>query len=139
MATIIIKRIANGLLPVLWVFSIYVMIFGHLSPGGGFSGGSLLGGTLILDRYVNKENSFGARVTGERMKKLAVGSICLYTILKGQAFIFGLLHKKGLSVPLGIPGDILSSGLILPLNLLVGLLVAFSFYMIAVLFKEGRI
>ena len=138
MTTPIIRHVVNSLLPILWVFSIYIMLFGHLSPGGGFSGGSLLGGTMILDRYVNKEKSFGSRLKDKCLKRIAVGAITLYTIIKGQSFLFGALHKNGLSLPLGVPGNIISSGLILPLNLIVGLLVAVGFYMIAVLFEEGR-
>jgi multicomponent Na+:H+ antiporter subunit B len=42
-------------------------------------------------------------------------------------------------VPLGTAGNILSSGLILPLNLLVGIVVAVAFYLIAVLFEEGSL
>ena len=137
MTTPIIKTIANGLLPVLWVFSIYIMLFGHLSPGGGFSGGSLLGAALILDRHVNGAASFGMRMGHRKLMRLAVAAICLYTLLKGQSFLFGVLHQTGLPVPLGVPGNLLSGGLILPLNLLVGVLVSVSFYVIATLFEEG--
>jgi multicomponent Na+:H+ antiporter subunit B len=139
MTTPIIKRVVEWLLPFLWIFSFYIMIFGHLSPGGGFSGGSVLGACLILDRHVRHEMSFGVRFTGERLLKLALGALCLYALLKGQSFLFGMLHMEGLPVPLGTAGNILSSGLILPLNLLVGIVVAVAFYLIAVLFEEGSL
>lgn len=139
MTTPIIRRIVDWLLPFLWIFSFYIMLFGHLSPGGGFSGGSVLGACLILDRHVNGENAFGARFTGERLLKLSLGALLLYGILKGQSFLFGVLHMNGLPIPLGTPGNILSSGLILPLNLLVGVVVAVAFYLIATLFEEGHL
>lgn len=139
MTTPIIRRIVEWLLPFLWIFSFYIMLFGHLSPGGGFSGGSVLGACLILDRHVHGAQSFGARFTGERLLKLALGALLLYGFLKGQSFLFGILHMKGLPVPLGIPGNILSSGLILPLNLLVGVVVSVAFYLIATLFEEGHL
>jgi multicomponent Na+:H+ antiporter subunit B len=139
MTTPIIRRIVDWVLPFLEVFSFYIMLFGHLSPGGGFSGGSVLAACLILDRHVNGKESLGSRMTGERLIKLALGALLLYGVLKGQSFLFGALHLEGIRVPLGIPGNILSGGLILPLNVLVGVVVAVSFYLIAVLFEEGRI
>mgnify|MGYP006976618559 CR=1 FL=1 len=40
-------------------------------------------------------------------------------------------------IPLGTPGDILSSGLILPLNICVGLVVACTMYAFYAMFRKG--
>lgn len=139
MTTPIIRKVVGWLLPFMEIFSFYIMLFGHLSPGGGFSGGSVLGACLILDHHVFGKASIGSRLTGERLLKVMIGALLLYGILKGQSFLFGALHMPGLKFPLGIPGTIISGGLILPLNLLVGLIVAVAFYLIAVLFEEGQL
>lgn len=34
--------LGRGLLPAILLFGIYVIVNGHLSPGGGFSGGAVL-------------------------------------------------------------------------------------------------
>ena len=36
------------LIPVILVFGIYILLNGHLSPGGGFSGGAILAAGLML-------------------------------------------------------------------------------------------
>ena len=52
-ANIILKRIANLLIPLLFLFGIYVVLNGHISPGGGFSGGAIIGAGLVLYASVN--------------------------------------------------------------------------------------
>lgn len=48
---IILQKVAFFLVPMIIIFGIYVILNGHLSPGGGFSGGAIIGSGLIL--YVN--------------------------------------------------------------------------------------
>ena len=40
------------LTPFLMLFSAYVLVHGHYSPGGGFPGGAVLAGALVLVRLV---------------------------------------------------------------------------------------
>ncbi|MFR4008822.1 MAG: hydrogen gas-evolving membrane-bound hydrogenase subunit E [Christensenellales bacterium] len=45
---IILTKIARLVIPCALVYGIYVVLNGHLSPGGGFSGGTIMGSALIL-------------------------------------------------------------------------------------------
>ena len=45
---IILQKCACVLVPVIMIFGIYIILNGHLSPGGGFSGGATIGAGLIL-------------------------------------------------------------------------------------------
>ena len=45
---IILQKIAFILVPLIFIFGIYVILNGHLSPGGGFSGGAIIGAGMIL-------------------------------------------------------------------------------------------
>ena len=47
----ILQQITAILFPIIIIFGIYVILNGHLSPGGGFSGGAIIGAGLIL--YTN--------------------------------------------------------------------------------------
>ena len=47
----ILQRITFLLFPIIVIFGIYVILNGHISPGGGFSGGAIIGAGLIL--YAN--------------------------------------------------------------------------------------
>lgn len=53
---IILEQVARLLVPFILMFGVYVVLNGHLSPGGGFSGGTVMGAGLIL--YAN---AFGHR------------------------------------------------------------------------------
>ena len=47
----ILQKITALLFPIIVIFGIYVILNGHISPGGGFSGGAIIGAGLIL--YAN--------------------------------------------------------------------------------------
>ena len=54
----ILQMSAYVLVPAIIIFGIYVILNGHLGPGGGFSGGAIIGAGLIL--YLN---AFGFQKT----------------------------------------------------------------------------
>ena len=124
------------LFPAIMLFGIYIILNGHLSPGGGFSGGAVMGAGLIL--YVN---AFGYKKTQKifnekTYKRITVGALSFYCVAKSYSFFTGANHIES-HIPLGTPGDIISSGLILPLNICVGLVVACTMYAFYTLFKKG--
>lgn len=133
---VILQQIARVLVPLIMMFGIYVVLNGHLSPGGGFSGGAIIGAGLIL--YLN---AFGFAkterfFTEKTYKWICFGSLSFYCIAKSYSFFMGANHLNS-GIPLGTPGAILSSGLILPLNICVGLVVACTMYAFYALFRKG--
>ena len=53
MKTLIFKTASNYLLPVLLVFSIFILLRGHYLPGGGFVGGLIAAIAFILHAFAN--------------------------------------------------------------------------------------
>jgi multicomponent Na+:H+ antiporter subunit B len=45
---IIVKTVSRILIPFIQVYSFYVIFYGHISPGGGFSGGAVLASSIVL-------------------------------------------------------------------------------------------
>ena len=134
----ILKTITELILPFTIVLGIYVILNGHLSPGGGFSGGTILGSGLILYNAafgVEKTRSFFDFNT---FTKAISFSLLFYGIAKGYSFMTGAAHIDSF-IPLGSPGKILSGGLILPLNIAVGIVVATTIYGLFSLFSEGDV
>ncbi|MCF0133201.1 MAG: hypothetical protein HUJ72_04995 [Blautia sp.] len=132
----ILQTIASVLVPVIMIFGIYVVLNGHLSPGGGFSGGAIIGAGLIL--YLN---AFGFEkterfFTEKTYKWISFSSLTFYCLAKSYSFYTGAHHLPS-GIPLGTPGAILSSGLILPLNICVGMVVACTMYAFFALFRKG--
>lgn len=138
MKTSIVKTIAKILLPFIQVFGAYVVVFGHISPGGGFAGGSIIGASLILYRFVYGNEKALNKFKFEHLMKLTSIALIVYGLLKGSVFVQSFFHMDGF-IPVGIPGNVLSGGMIMPLNILVGAVVAITFYFIATLFEEGEI
>lgn len=132
----ILQKITFLLFPVIVIFGIYVILNGHISPGGGFSGGAIIGAGLIL--YANafgfeKLNRF---FTEKTYKMVSFSALSFYCLAKSYSFFTGANHLES-GIPLGTPGAILSSGLILPLNICVGLVVACTMYAFYTLFRKG--
>ena len=132
----ILQRIAFVLVPIIVIFGIYVVLNGHLSPGGGFSGGAIIGAGLIL--YLN---AFGFEkterfFTEKTYKWVSFSALTFYCLAKSYSFYTGAHHLAS-GIPLGAPGAIISSGLILPLNICVGLVVACTMYAFFALFRKG--
>lgn len=132
----ILQNAAFILVPMIMIFGIYVVLNGHLSPGGGFSGGAIMGAGLIL--YLN---AFGFAkterfFTEKTYKWISFGALSTYCIAKSYSFYTGANHIASI-IPLGEPGAILSSGLILILNICVGLVVACTMYAFYALFRKG--
>lgn len=132
----ILQRVTFLLFPVIVIYGIYVILNGHISPGGGFSGGAVIGAGLIL--YANafgfeKLNRF---FTEKTYKWISFVSLAFYCLAKSYSFFTGANHLES-GIPLGQAGAILSSGLILPLNICVGLVVACTMYAFYTLFRKG--
>lgn len=133
---VILQKVAGFLVPIIIIFGIYVILNGHLSPGGGFSGGAIIGAGLIL--YLN---AFGFKkterfFTEKTYKWTCFFALTFYCLAKSYSFFTGANHLES-GIPLGTPGAILSSGLILPLNICVGLVVACTMYAFYALFRKG--
>ncbi len=135
---VILRTIARVLVPMIFLFGFYVLVNGHLSPGGGFSGGAVIGAGLILHSA-----AFGfsatARFFDEKIYDIIkVGSLVLYSMLIIY-YLFTGANDIDSVVPLGKLGNIISSGLILPINILVGAEVACTMYAFYSLFRKGGI
>lgn len=132
----ILQGTAFVLCPIIFIFGIYVVLNGQLSPGGGFSGGAILGAGLIL--YVS---AFGFNKTqkffNEKVYKVAkITALCMYGLIGSYFYITGANGIEN-HIPLGTPGHILSGGIILPIDICVGIEVACTMYAFYALFRRG--
>jgi len=131
----ILNLMGYMLLPMVMMYGIYVVLNGHLSPGGGFSGGTVLGCGLILAALVVGEERMNEVLPSERITKITVLCLLAYGAMKGYSFFTGANHV-GWEIPKGDPGAIFSAGFILPLNICVGIIVACTMYTFYTLFIE---
>ncbi len=124
--TLITQQSISFIIPFLFLFSFYLIAFGHLSPGGGFTGGVVMAAIIILLTVV-----FGIKYSDNQVKPKhksflesfgAMGFVMLglVGIFMGENF----LANSQAGLYLGVPESIYSSGLIPIINLMTGLKVA---------------
>ena len=117
------------------VFCAYIVVHGHLTPGGGFSGGVIGSGALLL-----------AYTAGQSVRLKRVGSIVLLEATEALgAGGFALIAVGGLIgvgatlqnfLPLGTSGMLLSAGTIPMGNVAVGIEVVGAVALIVAEFLE---
>ena len=134
---LILQSAARLLTPLILVFGLYIIVNGHLSPGGGFSGGAVLGAGLIL-----YQNAFGYEKTErfftyKTFRWVSVSALLFYSLAKGYHFFTGA-NGMETGLPGGTPGAVFSAGLLLPLNIAVGCVVACVMYALYTMFRKGE-
>lgn len=135
---LILRMAAMVIVPLTMVFGIYIILNGHLSPGGGFAGGAILSAGFIL--YLN---AYGFQkmehiLNEKKIKLLTFFALLVYCLAKSYSFFTGANHIES-GIPLGTPGNIFSSGLILLLNICVGIVVACTMYSFYALLRRGKV
>ncbi|MGL1893192.1 MAG: hypothetical protein OCD02_16275 [Spirochaetaceae bacterium] len=113
----ILETGAMVLLPLIFVFGIYIFVFGHISPGGGFQGGVIIASGVILALF------------GGTLKGLNHSLISFLEGLAGVSYVavglLGLWLAGGFLdprfLPMGEFGSLFSAGAIPVIYSLVGI------------------
>jgi len=134
--SIIVKTITGPVKVLIFLFGINVILFGHLTPGGGFAGGVVLAGSYVLLMLAfgkgyaeqNLPTSLASRL--DCIGALLFATVaCLGAILAGSFFVNFLYQRY-------LPGrllDLVSAGTIPLSNLAIGLKVGASLYLVVVM------
>ena len=134
----ILRTMSRGLLPCILLYGIYILLNGQNSPGGGFSGGAVIGAGMILFSAAFGMKAADRFLTMKLCTVLTVVSLSFYSFAKGYVFFTG---ANGLEnhIPMGTPGAIASGGMILPLDIAVGCVVSITMFGFYSLFRRGSI
>lgn len=119
MTSRIVKIVSRELTPFIFLFGIYIIIYGHLSPGGGFQGGVVLamGAVLVMVIY-----------GGEKMLKY-VPHLAFIEILGVFLFVlFGLLSISYGKQFYSNLGTIWILNIIIGLEVFVGLVILYLLF-----------
>jgi energy-converting hydrogenase B subunit I len=139
--TVVVRTITRILLPISLVFGGYVVMHGHLTPGGGFQGGAVAASGLALvvvafgaERLAGKKGLFSALesfggVAFAALGFLSLGVTFFANVLAGSGKLFG--HP----VPYGPnPGDLNTAGTLPLMNWAVGFKVLAGLSAVVLLF-----
>ena len=138
--TIIVKTITNWVKVLIFLFGIYIIITGHLTPGGGFAGGVILASAYILVML-----AFGRELVEKSMPLALTSKLdCLGVFLFALIAILGLVWGGTFFVNFlvekyGQPLELLSAGTIPYSNIAIGLKVGASLFLVVLTLSIFRL
>lgn len=124
----ILRQSARLLIPSIFLFAIYVLLNGEVSPGGGFSGGAILSGGMILFSCAYGAERAGKVFTRRLYDTVRLLGLVLYALVYGLYIFMG---ANGLSTHM--------EWMTMLIDLAVGLVVACTVYGFYALFARGEI
>ncbi|MGB9677191.1 MAG: MnhB domain-containing protein [Candidatus Ratteibacteria bacterium] len=145
--SLIVKTVTRWIKGFIFLFGAYIVVFGHLTPGGGFPGGVIFASTFILitlafgREYVLKK--IGKVLASERDSLGALLFLLIATlgIFFGGIFFLNFIEK---SHPTG-NFNLFSAGIIHLCQISIGINVGASLFMIfiilaviRVIFEDGK-
>ena len=118
---VIMRSGGDSLLPFSLVFMLYIILHGHLSPGGGFQGGVLFVAAVLFLYFGHgyevtaKAVSLNLLHKTEGLASVVYVALAMLGVAVGAQFCQNILYKSGNI------GDLYSSGTIFWMNLTVGI------------------
>ena len=99
--TLIVKQVAKLIIGFILLYSLYLILFGHLSPGGGFVGGVMLACGFILlvlafgKEYVNTFIGDRALTVWDCLGALAFLALAFWGYVAVQSFFANVPARPG--------------------------------------------
>ena len=118
--SLIVKTVARIIVGLILLFGVYIVLHGHLTPGGGFAGGVVVAGCFVLlvlaygSRDVKTEMSKWRASVGESAGILMFWFLAMLGIFFGTHFFLNVLGK-------GKPLHLFSGGFIPLVNVGIGI------------------
>jgi len=115
-ASLIVRVSAQLIYPFIILLGAYVFIHGHLTPGGGFQGGAIIatGVLLMFMSYRSFDVNHKALTYMESLAGITFVVIGLAGLVWGASFLENFL-------PLGVPNELFSAGVIPIIYIAVGI------------------
>jgi len=140
--TVIVKTVSGWVKILVLLFGIYIILFGHLTPGGGFAGGVILASSYVLlmlaygREYVEENLPLSAASRLDCIGAMLFALIALLGLVFGGSFFVNFLYQKYLP---GAPLELISAGTIPLSNIAIGLKVAASLFLVILVLSMFRL
>lgn len=136
--SLIVKTITRLTVGAIFLYGVYIVLHGHVSPGGGFAGGVIIALSFIhLMLAYGKEAAF-SKLPKSAMAFLESAGAMLFLAIGLLGFIGGYFFLNFL--PKGGPFKLFSAGIIPLCNIAIGLKVGvglFAIFIALILLKPG--
>ncbi|MCD5409329.1 MAG: hypothetical protein LRZ87_00965, partial [Methanocellales archaeon] len=107
MTTIIVQTISRLMIPFIQLFGLYIIMHGHISPGGGFQGGVIVGASMILLAISFGLSEAEKRAASKIRDLMAVSGALLFTAIGLLGILAGGTFLEFMVIPLPMhPADV---------------------------------
>ncbi len=133
----IVKSVSKIVFPFIMVFGISIVLYGHVTPGGGFAGGVVLTGGFVL-LLLAFGHEYALRIFPRSIAKAldSIGALGFLSIalfgLAGGSFFFNLLPKGRLF-------HLWGGGTLLFSNIMIGIKVGSALFIAIVTLSMARL
>jgi energy-converting hydrogenase B subunit I len=128
----IVQEAANLLFPFILVFGFYIVLHGHLTPGGGFQGGAVIATGFVLLFVAYSYKQIADRIGVGALHNTETLGLLLFIVTALIALGFGVTFFSNWMLDIGPilnnpvafgpnPGDLNTAGVIPVMNLAVGI------------------
>jgi multicomponent Na+:H+ antiporter subunit B len=117
------------------LFGLYIVTHGHLSPGGGFQGGVLVTGALMLVYLTSDFDRFKKLLPHQLVEVTEALGAGGYALIGLLGMFAGATYLQNV-LPLGEPGQVLSGGTIFTLTIVTGLEVSSGLFLLGTAYLQ---
>lgn len=117
---IIVRCAADRLLPFALTFGIYIIIYGTISPGGGFQGGVTVASAILFLYLAYGYNETALEVNPEVLRINEAIGASIYVILGLAGILTGMNFCRNWLYDIGAVGDVISAGTVTFMGYTVG-------------------
>ena len=138
--SLIVKTVSHWLKAFLLVFGIYVVLYGHLTPGGGFPGGVIIACAFVLLMLAEGKHCAMRILSKTVASELdSVGALVFLVVGLIGLIGSGAFLKNFITTAPASHWHLLSGGIIPIANIGIGLKVGMSLFMVFVILAAMRV
>ena len=137
--SLIVKKVAQLITGFIFLYGIYIIVHGHLTPGGGFAGGAILAGAYILQTLAFGRDPLLLKKKETNTSLSESISIFIVLMLAVAGFFIGTKVFFNNYLPTGKIGELVSAGAIPLYNIFIGIEVAaalLTIFLALIIYKE---
>ncbi len=137
--SLIVKKVAQLITGFVFLYGIYIIVHGHLTPGGGFAGGAILAGAYILQILAFGRDPLHLKKKETNTSLSESTAILMVLILAIGGLLIGTKVFFNNYLPTGKIGELVSAGAIPLYNIFIGIEVAaalLTIFLALIIYKE---
>ena len=127
--TIIVTTTTRLIAGLIFLYGLYIVVHGHITPGGGFGGGVIIAGAFVLEvlaRGLEEKTAKAEKLLASLEESAGLLLFCLIAFL---GLVFGSTFFLNFLAP-GTLAQLFSAGIIPLFNLAIGLEVGAALFVI---------